>query len=178
MSEPAFPLWQPPARKFRNEEDLTEWACTQLSPFFAIQRQVRGTHCTGHGMRVDAILRPRDPSGWTDPDPVFAVEFKNPGTSGTRDYTRWAAQCVDYAHTDWDGYGRLLIATCLPVTQGVLGGVDAQWLLVRILGQLGVGELGISPSQGWTLRVNGERVWSERSGPRPRWSIKPKYGSR
>lgn len=122
----------------------------------------------GHVTRPDGPT-PAQPLPW---------EFKNPGDRGTKEYMKWAAQCVDYAHTDWRGYGRLLIATCLPVTDGVLDGVDAQWLLVRLLGQLGVGELGVSPSQGWTLRVSGERVWSQARGPRPNWSIKPRRGSR
>ena len=124
-------------------------------------------------------MRPREPSGWTDADPAFGVEFKNPcDEEGTRAYTKWAAQAVDCTHTAWDGFGRLLIATCPPVTDGVLGGVDAQWLLIRLLGQLGVGELGINPYQGWTLRVSGTRVWSQRNGPHRQWSIRPKWGSR
>jgi hypothetical protein len=57
--------------------------------------------------------RPRSPTirPWTDPNPAFGVEFKNPAAAtGTKSHTKWAAQAVDYTHTDWDGYGRLLIA--------------------------------------------------------------------
>jgi hypothetical protein len=179
MSSSGFPLWQPLSTAFRSEAALAEWVYQELEPYFVVHRQVGGTHCTGHRLRIDAVMRPRDSRGWTDPHPAFGVEIKNPAKADvTRGYTKWAAQAVDYTHTDWDGYGRLLIVTCPPITQGVLGGVDAQWLLVRVLGQLGVGELGISSSQGWMLRVSGERVWSQASGPRPRWSIKPKRGSR
>jgi hypothetical protein len=179
MNNPEFPVWQSLNTSFRNETELAQWAYDQLDPFFVIHREIWGTHCTDRRLRIDAILRPRQKSGWTDEDPAFGVEFKNPAAAdGTKAYTKWAAQAVDYTHTNWDGYGRLLIATCPPVTQGVLGGVDAQWLLARVLGQLGVGELGISPSQGWMLRVSGERVWSQASGPRLNWSIKSKQGSR
>jgi hypothetical protein len=179
MSTPEFPLWAQIGTEFHSEADPAEWVCQQLDPFFMIRRQVRGAHCSGRRLRIDAIMRPRDRSGWTDPDPAFGVEFKNPAAAtGTKSYTQWAAQAVDYTHTDWEGYGRLLIATRPPVTERVLGGVSAEWLLVRVLGQLGVGELGISPAQGWTLRLSGNRVWSQNSGPRLRWSIKPKQGSR
>lgn len=178
MSNPGHPIWQAPARPFGNEAELADWACGELDPFFEIRRQIQGTHCTGRRLRIDAILRPRDVTGWADPDPAFGVEFKNPGAAGTQVYTTWAAQCVDYTHTNWDGFGRLLIATCLPVTGGFLGRVDAEGLLVRVLGKLGVGELGISPSQGWALRVSGDRVWSQASGPRRNWGIRLRYGSR
>jgi hypothetical protein len=180
MNFPEPPLWETIGNTFASEADLAEWVYRELGPYFIVHRQVEGTYCSGRRrMRIDAVLRPRDTTGWTDQEPAFGVEFKNPAAStGTKSYTKWAAQAVDYTHTDWDGYGRLLIATCPPVSEGVLGGVNAEWLLVRILGQLNVGELGISPSQGWTLRVSGNRVWSQRSGPRRKWSIKPKQGSR
>jgi hypothetical protein len=179
MSTPDSPLWQRLGTAFHSEAELAEWVYQQLDPYFVIHCEVRGTHCTKRRMRIDAVLQPREKLGWTDPNPAFGVEFKNPATTeGTKAYTKWAAQAVDYTHTEWDDYGRLLIATCPPVSQDILGGVNAQWLLVRVLGQLGVGELGVSPAQGWILRVSGERVWSQTSGPRSRWSIKPKHGSR
>ncbi|MFG2918893.1 hypothetical protein ACGF0D_39175 [Kitasatospora sp. NPDC048298] len=37
-----------------------------------------GRYPGGEGVRLDAVLRPRDTSGWFDADPVFGVEFKHP----------------------------------------------------------------------------------------------------
>jgi hypothetical protein len=179
MSFSVPPPWRSLGRTFRNEAEFATWVFGQLDPYFVIRREVEGTSCLGSRMRIDAVLRPRDATGWADPDPAFGVELKNPNAGySTKDHTKWVAQAVDYTHTSWDGYGRLLIATCPPVTQEVPGGLSAEWMLVRIVGQLGIGELGISRSQGWALRVSGERVWSQDSGPRRNWSVKPKQGSR
>jgi hypothetical protein len=100
--------------KYRSEADLASAALGELGRYFTADREVRGVHCTGKRLRLDAVLRPRDPSGWFDPPPVFGVEFKNAlaGSLDTRRFTSWAAQAVDYAHTDWEGYGRLMIFTC------------------------------------------------------------------
>lgn len=95
------PLWEPVTTAFGSETELAEWALGQLDPYFTIHPQVQGVHCSGRRMRIDAILRPRDASGWTDPDPAFGVEFKNPVTlDSTKAYTKWAAQAVDYTHTE------------------------------------------------------------------------------
>src|SRR5258708_4961877 len=101
MSSPGFPLWQPLNTAFRSEAALAEWVYQELEPYFVVHRQVRGTHCTGHRLQIDAVLRPREPLGWTDPAPAFGVEIKTPSRAdGTKTYTKWAAQAVHYTHTD------------------------------------------------------------------------------
>jgi hypothetical protein len=88
---------------------------------------------------------------------------------------------VDYTHTDWDSYGRLTMFTCPAVSAAFTGpgawGDGAGRLMVRVLGQLGVGELG-QTGYGWTLRLNGGNHWSERYGVHRKWSLVRKVGSR
>lgn len=169
--------------KHRTEADLVGAALAELDPHFTADREVWGTHCSGKRLRLDAVLRPCDPSGWFDAAPAFGVEFKNAlaGPFDTRRFTSWAAQAVDYVHTDWEGYGRLTIFACPAVSaafsRGTAYGDGAAGLMVRVLGQLGVGELG-QTGYGWTLRLNGENLWSERYGVHRKPSLIRKVGSR
>lgn len=169
--------------KHRTEADLASAALSELDPYFTADREVWGTHCSGKRLRLDAVLRPRDPSGWFDATPAFGVEFKNAyaGSFDTRRFTSWAAQAVDYAHTRWDGHGPLTIFACPALSAAFAARTahtpDASHLMVRVLGQLGVGALG-ETGYGWTLRLNGDNLWSERYGVHRRWSLIRKVGSR
>jgi hypothetical protein len=170
--------------KHRTEADLASAALVELDPYFTADREVWGTHCSGKRLRLDAVLRPRDPTGWADPPPAFGVEFKNAyaGSFDTRHFTTWAAQAVDYAHTQWDGYGPLTIFACPAISAAfaadrTASALAAARLMVRVLGQLGVGELG-ETGYGWTLRLNGDNIWSERYGVHRKWSLDRKVGSR
>lgn len=170
----------PPGWQYPREEDLANTVLDQLSQHFFIQREVWGQHCTGKRLRLDAALRPRDPQPWFDANPAFGVEFKNAlvYSFDTRNFTAWAAQAVDYTHVNWAGYERLMIFTCPPVSMGLKTyGNDAARLMVRVLGQLGVGELG-KESTGWTLWLNGDRLWQQGRGVRRRQSLIPKSRSR
>ena len=98
---------------FSNEKALTDYVLGALSEWFVIQTEVPGRYRDGQRPRLDAVLSPVDRAVWADDDPVFGVEFKVPTLdTGERDYFAWAAQAVDYAHCDWDGYGRLQIFVC------------------------------------------------------------------
>lgn len=169
--------------KHRIEADLASAALGELDPHFTAEREIWGTHCTGAGLRLDAVLRPRDPSGWFDQAPAFGVEFKNAyaGDLDPRRFTSWTAQAVDYTHTNRDGFGRLAIFCCPAFSARFIGegtwSDGAGWLMVRVLGQLGVGELG-QTAYGWTLRINGGNLWSERYGVHRKWSLVQKVGSR
>jgi hypothetical protein len=89
-------------------------------------------------------------------------------------------QAVDYTHTSWDGYGQLMIFTCPPLstafTENNAYGAGAGQLMVRLLGQLGVGEPG-QTGYGWTLRLNGDNLWYEHRGTHRNWSLVPKVSS-
>ncbi len=96
--------WFGLGERFGSEADLVDAVLKALSGYFLIEIEVGGTHCcSGQRLKLDAVLRPVNRSGWHDPDPCFGVEFKNVREAGgIRGFTKWAAQAVDYAHTTWD----------------------------------------------------------------------------
>ncbi|WP_204289144.1 hypothetical protein [Microbispora amethystogenes] len=181
-----------PLNGFSSEKELADRVLERLEPWFWVDQEVSGTHCTGVRLRIDAMIWPRDFSQWKAPDVAFGIEFKAVRTGrtlydpGLNAYTRWVAQAADYTHTNWDGYGRRLILCCPGVVsalKGYAGTRDARGdLLVakRLMGQLGVGELVLRWGQGLTILFNGERVWSERGGVSKGkyWSLRARSGSR
>jgi hypothetical protein len=181
-----------PLNEFSSERELADRVLERLEPWFWVDQEVFGTHCTGARLRIDAMIWPRDHSQWKSPGVTFGVEFKAVRTGqrlydpGLNAYTRWVAQAADYTHTDWDGYGRRLILCCPGVVSaltGFAGTRDARGdLLVakRLMGQLGVGELVLRWGHGLTILLNGERVWSERYGvgKGKHWALGVRSGSR
>lgn len=163
----------------RTELDRRDWVLEQLSQWFDFELEVPGTHCSGQRLRLDAVLMPRDSSGWKDDRPAFGVEFKLPSPGRTSDFTAWAAQSVDYTHTNWQGYGRLKVFMC---PSPFVGLHQSEWprLVVRMLGQLGVGDLCQIPYRGWALFLHDEILWDQSKGPvkSKYWSIRPRAGHR
>ncbi|MFC8986079.1 hypothetical protein [Streptomyces sp. NPDC057115] len=175
---------------FPSEAALSAAVLGRLSPYFHVEEQVHGTHWSGKRLRIDAALRPREPEQWARQDVAFGIEFKNVapnGDGGMNSFTRWAAQAVDYANTQWDDYGRMVVFTC----PGVLpsGMVNHKHetpnsahvrFTEGLLGQLGVGELVLQWGIGLAFRLQGVTVWSERSGVQKgrNWPLRPKAGSR
>lgn len=164
--------WEP-TPSFNSEQALADHVLDRLDPWFTVDPQVWGTACDGKRVRIDAVLRPRDPSSWKDADPAFAVEFKNPGRLASGDgfklITAWQAQCIDYSHTKWDNYGRLAIFSCPGFTVASTGYSDDRmgtgFSLSHLFGQFRVGELRNTQRYGWTLILNGHhRQWSQRRG--------------
>ena len=168
--------------RFATEQDFATWALDELSQWFLIDREIVGEHCAGKRLRLDAVLRPRDSSGWHDEQPAFGVEFKLPRDGwNLRDHTGWIRQMIDYAHTNWIGFGRLAMFACPTLWHSLPNGAgdfQANRLLASLLGQLGVGELaklryrvdsydGVTKVGGWSLMVHaGDVLWSEGIGPR------------
>lgn len=169
---------------YASERDLAAATLERLEPWFAWEAEVPGTHCSGRGLRIDYVMWPRDPEPWNDVAPKFGVEFKLVRQWDTRLYTGWAAQCMDYAHTDWAGHGRLRIFSCPSPTEAfhvMESGDSAAFLMSRMLWQMGVGELALLERDGWTLLGQGAHVlWSETRGVAEarRWSLAPTSGSR
>jgi hypothetical protein len=174
---------------FRSEAELAQSVLNELRPWFDVETEVRGTHCTGRSMRLDAVLKPRDSSGWTDDHPSFGIEFKLAGNGdlqdfGTQDFTKWMAQTVDYTHVDWQGYGHLRIFSCpspLTALPSPSGRGDSIAAISHFLWQLNVGELVKTKRWGWALIAQQDHVlWSEAHGVHQarKWSIRPRFGSR
>ncbi|WP_345695748.1 hypothetical protein [Kitasatospora terrestris] len=246
-------LVPPPQGFFGSERALADHVLGRLAAHFLIEREVEGRYPDGRTVRIDAVLRPRDPSGWFDVEPVFGIEFKLPDKiNSVGEFGAQIAQASDYAHCTFDGYGRLTIFLCpspvsdlltqadrkvgsmvrtLEETCKVLAETDAflglsrtaeaieaqarEWerrdrerlaaieagaraegyksaldrekervrekavFAAHLLGQLGVGELMPHTSDGWVLLRSGERVWSEKGGPRRSMgTLRPKVGNR
>lgn len=98
---------------FPTEQALSDYVLGIMSEWFSIETEVDGRYRGEELTRIDAVLRPLDPSKWADESPAFGIEFKLPKPdAGLKDYFKWAAQAVDYTHVDWDGYGRLQVFVC------------------------------------------------------------------
>jgi hypothetical protein len=190
--QPARPSWQwvdyEPTPRFDTEADLEDYVLSRLNPYFDINYQVVGRHCSGKKVRIDAVLIPHDWPAWKDAGNIaLGVEFKLwRNIKGTNDHGKWVAQCVDYSHTDWEHYGRLPIFT-YPSFSGP-DDVDStryreqeNWRLSHLLGQFRVGELVNSRYYGWTFLLNGShRQWSQAKGIEEarRTRLVPAVGSR
>lgn len=94
--------------KFANmtEEEFRYFVEQDIAQFFHIEREVWGTHLTGIKLRIDAIIRPKDTADWANKNIAFGVEFKSPSmlkTLGSQ--LAFSKQCIDYSHTNFQGYG-------------------------------------------------------------------------
>lgn len=166
----------------RNEAALRDTVLAALEPHFLVQREVPGTTCDhATRLRIDAVLRPREPERWKNAAVALGVEFKDvlALTGDTRNFTSWLAQCIDYSHTTWDGYGRLPVFVCPSLVAG--GFEQDRPILTRVMGQLGIGELRDLDHYGWTFVLHDHhRMWSQLRGVEQgkHWSLAPKAGSR
>lgn len=64
--------------EFATEADLAERVIERLEPWFWVEREVVGQHCSGRSLRVDAVIRPRNSENWRNPTVAFGLEFKKP----------------------------------------------------------------------------------------------------
>jgi hypothetical protein len=105
-------LTLPSPDSYADEKEFTVAALDDLSSCFHIQREVRGRFVTGEPLRLDAVLRPRDPSSWFDDQPVFGVEFKAPTYGSLKEEASNIRQAVDYSYCEFGEYGRLSVFLC------------------------------------------------------------------
>lgn len=167
-----------------DEKMFSQAVLQDLALDFHVYTEVKGVHFSGKGMRIDAVVTPHKPEGWKSPDVALGIEFKNDLRlrGDTTNYTGWLAQCVDYSHTVWDGFGYLYIFAC----PGLIAGIQNQdqsmrWLLPRIMGHLGVGELKFDDRFGLTFFLQEQhRIWSQKLGVESgkRWTLKRDFGAR
>jgi hypothetical protein len=154
---------------------------------FHIHEEVAGQHFTGKQMLLDVVLVPRDPKPWKSQDVALGVEFKDAirMRGDTKNFTKWLAQCIDYAHTRWDGFGFLPIFACpslveeVPCSPGSVS--DVHRVLRAVMGQFLIGELTEHVRHGWSLVLHSRhRIWSLSRGVEEgrRYLLKPAFGSR
>ncbi|MEU6802515.1 hypothetical protein [Streptomyces neyagawaensis] len=185
--------WQTvlPITGYTREADLSTRVLARLEHWFIIEREVPGQHWSGRQLRIDAILRPREPQQWKNPNVALGVEFKRntPGAYNValKDATSMAAQAIDYTQTEWDGFGHISVFTCPGVMQWA--GMDghhadpreyAAVMYRHLLMQFGVGELVVKWGYGLTFHLGDQPIWNERQGVRhgKKWGLKPRVGSR
>lgn len=168
------------------ETDVATAILEKLKPDFVIEREVYGTHFSGKRVKVDAVVRPRDPSQWKRPDVALAIEFKDAErldqSFDTKNYTKWLAQCIDYANTKWDNYGYLYIFASPGLVDRVPGHIlGPPSLARRVMSQLGVGELYDQHRYGLTFILHEKhRIWSETKGLEAgkNYTLRRRFGSR
>lgn len=166
------------------EKDFQNNVLQVLAEFFVIDTQVSGTHFSGKRMKIDAVLKPRQLLEWKNPSVAFGIEFKSPNKlKSTTDKTHWLTQCVDYANTNWNDYGYIHIFSCPAIFDTLLHTnlPESQWLLNRLLSNMGIGELKQHSSYGWCFYLqNSHLIWSEKRGvvAGKTWTLQRTFGSR
>ena len=89
-----------------SEKELKENYLKRLERDFFIDEEVTGTHFSGESKRIDAVLKPKSPHNWKNPQVAIGIEFKDTPrfskTYDTNNYTKWLAQCFDYTLCSWD----------------------------------------------------------------------------
>lgn len=161
----------------RTESELAESSLEVLSRTFYVEQEVWGTHWTGKRLRLDAVLRPRVPTGWRDgAETAFGIEFKSGSYTRASGLHQAAAQAADYANSTWGDYGPLTVFLCPSPAESIvhhqargkivrLSELPEAVQVSRILWQLGVGGLSRIDQYGWTFIVEGGRaLWSETMG--------------
>ena len=162
-------------RQIESEKDVSQKLIESLAKHFNIFKEVDGKHYTGKNVRIDAILKPKDASGWADKNVAIGLEIKR-GDDTVGEVTKHLSQSVDYANSRFNGFGYLYIFCYPDPNEGTWG--QHTTFFDRFMGQLGVGFL--RASGGLSLRLKGHLVWSEQSGPyeAKRWSLERKFGSK
>lgn len=168
-----------------SEEEMIRLWLPRLDKHFFVEREVWGVHCSGMRMRIDAVIRPRDTSEWKNKEVAFGIEFKSDKKSSGAplgsDGARWLAQCQDYAHCKFDGYGNLYVLLAGGFTPQVKTKLIDNNSIQRLAYHLGVGELKRDPKDGFMILLAGEhKIWTEATGVYlgKTYGLERKWGSR
>lgn len=149
-----------------------------LRPHFYVQREVWGTHMTGHRLRIDRVLWPR--FDWSDGTGT-PIGFEIKTWSGSKKGPRQAA---DYAATRWDiTPPHPVWENSVPANGMLLIGLhcnhrDDSRALEPFGGFAFVIEPGNREEADLRLYYNGALMWSHHNGVRPtRWGARRKIGT-
>lgn len=166
------------------EKDFKNLIFERLSEHFYFESEVHGVHFSGKKLRIDHIITPKDTSQWKNKNVSFGIEYKDLERidGDTKNFTKWLAQCSDYANTSWGDFGYIHVLICPGIYKSqFIKKIDESWLLPRVMAQLGVGELKELDNYGLTITLNdSHRMWSEENGVEEgkRWALERKFGSR
>lgn len=155
-----------------SEEEQVNELIDELKEDFHTHSPVYGKHFSGKTMKIDAVVVPKDIREWKSDEVVLGIEAKDHmQLSGAKGFTKWIAQCVDYANTKWESFGYIYIFAYPSLIKGVTKHLKltknsgVPWLLPRILAQLGIGELRHDDNTGLTFILNqSHSIWSKKHG--------------
>lgn len=177
-----------PLAGFPSEAVMAEAVLDRLEPWFQVKTEAHGRYPGGTRCRIDAVLVPREPQLWKRPNVALGVEFK---ASDSRevwshtDLTAWMAQAIDYAHVEWDDWGRLPVFMCpSPFAEERLpdGSLPPVEMFANgLMGHYGIGSLALYGGPGLSFVLQGRhRIWSERFGVEAgrHWTLRPRVGHR
>lgn len=184
LYEIAYRCMKVAAKQKGDEGDVKKKVLDSLSSCFEIHEEVCGTHWSGKRMRIDAVLIPLDDYEWKTKSPRLGVEFKNfrgfNASFDIKDYTKWWAQCHDYAETKFDGHGYMPVFSYNGFShyRQRASSESVAAFAVRFWGRLGVGEL--QPEDLMFVMNGSNKVWSMSRGviDGRRISMERKFGSR
>ncbi len=169
-----------------SEEAYKQQAFEILQDHFEIHKEISGQHFSGKWLKIDAIVIPKVKTDWKNNNVALGIEFKDELRlrGDTTNYTKWLAQCVDYASTSWNRFGYIYIFTCPGLIEGIHNTAtvgDIAGLVPRIMSHLGIGELRFDERYGLTFFLQqSHRIWSQSNGVESGefWSMEREFGSR
>lgn len=146
------------------EKDFSDRILGRLSFDFHIYEQVEGRHFSGKKKIIDAIIKPKEKSGWKRSDIAFGIEFKSPtDIFSPSDVSKHIRQAYDYLFTDFDGFGHIPVLMCpFRIPSNYPHDGETMWTK-RVFSRFGVGEITNYPNKGLSIVFNGDFVvWSEK----------------
>lgn len=169
---------------YQNENEFRDKILERLSIHFDVLK--KEAHCKlpqyRNKLRIDAIITPKDKTGWKNQDVIFGVEFKHPMSArGVGDMTRLVCQAIAYSWAVFDTYGCIPVVICPGVRPSIAErygkisrhqtngettvGYKIYHDISRILGKHDIYELRNHNYYGYSIWHNGDhRIWSERNG--------------
>lgn len=148
---------------FKYEQELANAVTAELAADFHTYPEVWGTHFSGMRLRLDLVVTPKEPDRWKRQNVALGVEFKSElCTRGSGAFAA-QAQAVDYANTNWDGFGYMYIFLFPGVGRSISHG-DNTYHQLRLLDGLGVGQL-VWNAGALQFELANDIVWSSRINP-------------
>lgn len=170
-----------------SESNLKAKVLYDLSTSFNIREQWPGK-CFGNNVIIDALIKPKDTTGWKNKDVIFGIEFKQFRESGAffGDTTQIIKQAIDYSYSNFKGVGRIPILICPGLSiEGYCKErrdlhEQESMILRRVLAKFLIGELFYCHLGLSIVFASSHKVWTSMSGiltGAKQWSFIHKTGS-